>query len=365
MSNKIVLDDYEFKLEDLPNEYKQLKIDKNYNSYEFAINGCYSEISKYNYEILNPSNDQTFKRLFTGDLKINGVTGIERSLSLLNSFLNYNISKLKYLFNEIPSLIGENREGLKVVDLPYLATLSDNSKIIINVEMQTTLPDNLSTRMLSYGHALRNLYNYPVIILLLINKKTINNNSFVIKPCKTFYNKDSQYIEDYVKVISLDLYYFLKLFEAKDDEENLSSYGLKNDAKSWIKLLTINNWSKEIKGVSPKRYPIPKLLMEPDEIISAIQILDNKNESQLIKAAFDEEQDENKRRKVFCLELWINAFKNKLEINDKIVPFHNIEHNLFVKTCNKFLNKNEYSLFVKMLKEKLLLEKCGFDNNLI
>ena len=104
-------------------------------------------------------------------MKINGVTGIGRALSLLNSFLDLKISKLKYLFNEIPSLIGEKREILKVVDLPYIATLSDNKKVIINVEMQTTLSNDLSTRMLSYGYALKNLYDYPVIILLLINKK--------------------------------------------------------------------------------------------------------------------------------------------------------------------------------------------------
>ena len=79
----------------------------------------------------------------------------------------------------------------------------------------------------------------------------------------------------------------------------------------------------------------------------------------------DEEKNENNKREVFSLELWINAFKNNLEINNNIVPFLNIEYNLFIKTCFKYLNKNEYDLFVKMLKEKFLLEKCGFNNNLI
>ena len=169
--NKIILDEYQFKLEDLSKEYQQLNLNNNYKFYEFKIDDCHFELSELNYEILNPSVDQTFKRLFTGDMKINGVTGIGRALSLLNSFLDLKISKLKYLFNEIPSLIGEKRERLKVVDLPYIATLSDNKKVIINVEMQTTLSNDLSTKMLSYGYALKNLYDYPVIILLLINKK--------------------------------------------------------------------------------------------------------------------------------------------------------------------------------------------------
>ena len=69
--------------------------------------------------------------------------------------------------------------------------------------MKTTLLDDLSTRKLSYGYAPKNLYDYPVIILLLINRKTINNNSFVIKPCKFFSPKRSEFIEDFVKVIGM------------------------------------------------------------------------------------------------------------------------------------------------------------------
>ena len=76
--------------------------------------------------------------------------------------------------------------------------------------MKTTLLDDLSTRKLSYGYAPKNLYDYPVIILLLINRKTINNNSFVIKHCKFFSSKRIEFIEDFVKVIGIDLYYFLK-----------------------------------------------------------------------------------------------------------------------------------------------------------
>ena len=98
-----------------------MNVKNNYKYYQFKVNDCYFEFSELNYEILNPSGDQTFKSLFTRDLKINGITGIGRALSLLNSFFDFNISKLTYLFNEIPSLIGKNREGLKVVDLPYIA----------------------------------------------------------------------------------------------------------------------------------------------------------------------------------------------------------------------------------------------------
>ena len=74
----------------------------------------------------------------------------------------------------------------------------------------------------------------------------------------------------------------MKFLKTKNAKEQLLKYGLKNHAKSWIKLLTINNWSKEIEEESPKRYPIPKLLDEPEEIISAIKILVKKNEAQLM-----------------------------------------------------------------------------------
>ena len=59
-SEKIILDDedYIFRLEDL-SEYTKLKE----NHYIFKVNGegLYSE---FNYEIVNPSSDQVFKRLF-------------------------------------------------------------------------------------------------------------------------------------------------------------------------------------------------------------------------------------------------------------------------------------------------------------
>ena len=59
-SEKIILDDDDeecnFRLEDL-SEYKKT----NENKYIFKVNGV-GLFSKFNYEIVNPSSDQAFKR---------------------------------------------------------------------------------------------------------------------------------------------------------------------------------------------------------------------------------------------------------------------------------------------------------------
>jgi len=94
-------------------------------------------------------------------------------------------------------------------------------------------------------------------------------------------------------------------------------------------------------------------------------MLNKKDDAQLVKVIFDEEEKKFNTREVFSLELWINAFKEKLAINVHIVKFFIVEHSLLVKTCFKYLNENEYILFAQMLKENSLLEKYGINNCLI
>ena len=83
---------------------------------------------------------------------------------------------------------------------------------------KTNYYKDLNIRMLSYGYVLKNLYDYPVIILLLLNRKSPIYRSFVIKPCKMIYEK-SIFIEDNVKVICLDLIYFLRHLNDVDTEK--------------------------------------------------------------------------------------------------------------------------------------------------
>ena len=352
-NEKIILDEegFNFKLE-------QLSVYKEGNKYSFFVNDNYL-FSEFNYEIINPSSDQAFKRLFIGNYRINGINGIERALSLLNSFLDLGneitIINLHYLFNEIPSILGEKRENLKVTDLPFIATLSNNKKIVINVEMQTNYYKDLNIRMLSYGYALKNLYDYPVIILLLLNRKSPINRSFVIKPCQMICEK-SIFIEDNVKVICLDLNYFLRYLNNVNKEANLKKFGMKKEASSWIKLFTINYWSTELETAKPKRYPIPMQLDESKEIISAIKILNEKDDAQLIKAIIVEEENEKYTKEVLYLELWINAFQKKLDINNDIVPFPDIHHKQFLNICLSHLDKDNYIQFVQMLEKKNLVK---------
>ena len=241
------------------------------------------------YTIISPSNDQAFKVLFNGKNIINGISGFQRAKSLIKSLLykfpdKKEIVNISYMPNEIPEVWGRNRKKLKVLDCPLLCQMNDNSEYIIDLEMQNYWYDGIDINALSYGNALYNAHNKPVIIILLLLKDSaVKNYSFEIMPYKHNFNEGVyKPIDDNVYVICFDLYYILECMN-KNIQPELNGFEINQEGKAWIKLLTIKEWMRKYNYDTIKRYALPKRLNNSNEIISAINILNQGDDSKLIQ----------------------------------------------------------------------------------
>ena len=338
------------------------------NKHEFSLINSASRISTNEiYKIIDPANDQAFKILFNGSNKINHVTGLERAKSLIESLLykfkgNILIKNIEYCPNEIPEVSGKNREKLKVLDCPLLCKMNDDSDYIIDLEMQTYDYNGLDLNALGYGTALRNAYNLPVIIIVLLLKNSDENNSFEIKPFKRYSNEtEFKPIDDYVYVFCIDLYYILDCIN-NDSIPNLGQLEISTTGKEWIKLLTIRDWMKKLNRGENRRYPLPKNLNNSKEIISAIMVLDSDNNKSLIKKVLKENEMDiiiDEVEKKTQIKNWINAFSLNEKLNQLVIPFPEVAPEFLIKEVkNVLVDKNQCISFVKMLvNEKIIPNK--------
>ena len=266
-------------------------IKRNEDNYIFSLLNFNTVSVDEVYKIIDPSNDQAFKILFNGDYTLNNINGLQRAKSLIQSLLyeingDKIISKLEYLPNEIPEISGNNRRKLRVLDCPFLYSLTDNTKCVIDLEIQNYYYDGLDLNALGYGTALRNIHQLPVIIIVLLLKNSNEDISFEIMPGKKSLNEtEFKPIDDYVWVFCLDLYYILDCINNNSDPQ-LGRLKLSKEGKEWIKLLTIKEWMKKCSKGEISRYPVPKNLNNSKEIINAIKILSSKNNSDLITNSF-------------------------------------------------------------------------------
>ena len=229
---------------------------KNKEKYEFSLlnSPMRVKVDKV-YKIIDPSADQAFKILFNGNFNILKINGLARAKSLIESLLykfknDKIIKKIEYLPNELPEMSGKNREKLRVLDCPFLCQLNDDSQFVVDLEMQNYYFEGLDLNSLGYGTSLRNSFNLPVIIIVLLMKDSDGNNSFEIKPAKRNLNEtEFKLIDDYVYVLCLDLLYILDCIN-DNKEPDLGGLSISQVGKEWIKLLTIKDWMKKLIGLN-------------------------------------------------------------------------------------------------------------------
>ena len=358
---------------DLSGEYLERQ-----GKYKFSLLSSDSRaLSNEIYTIIDPSNDQAFKILFSGHHKINNANGFQRAKSLIESLLyKYNnniiIKNINYWHNEIPELSGHNRKKLKVLDCPFICDMNNGKQYLIDLEMQNYYYDGLDLNSLSYGNALRNACNLPVIIVVLLFKDSTYNKSFEIKPFKKYLNEgEFKEIDDFVDVVCFDLYYILSCIK-ENVESNLNGFEISKEGKTWIKLLTIRDWMErynyKYKDNENKRYPIQKNLNNSKEIISAIMILNSNDNSQLIKIVLKEKEKniiEKDYKDKAIIEVWIQAFlKNKIPYQS-FLSFPEVSSEFLIIKCKKILFKNNCVLFLNWLIENNIIESKNIYQELI
>ena len=363
----------DFNLLNLTGEFREEK-DKKTKQIIYKF-GAYSTderlICNEIYKVFDPSSDQAFKILFNGKYKLKNVDGFGRAKSLINSLLdkfpdNSSIQNIEYWPNEIVKLTGKNREGLKVMDCPLLCTMTNNKQYLIDLEIQNYYFNGIDLNALSCGNALRNASDIPVIILLLLFKQSEYNNSFEIIPFKKYLNEgEFKKIDDFVYVICFDLYYILGCIQNKEEPE-LNGFHLSEEGKKWIKLITIKEWMKKLKGTD--RYPIPKEIMESDELISSIMLLNSSDNSDLVKSVqkekekkIYEEMIENKK----VIEIWIYAFLKNKDVDNEIVTFPKVAPEFLIKICKRILTKINCKFFIRMLINKKIIPSHNIYEELI
>ena len=326
---------------DSPNSIDLLNLSEGYpkgndKKYTFSLLNLDKVSVDEIYKIIDPSNDQAFKILFNGNYTINNINCLQRAKSLIQSLLyeingGKLITSMDFLPNEIPEISGSNRRKLRVLDCPFRCLLADNTKCVIDLEIQNYYYDGLDLNALGYGTALRNAYQSPVIIIVLLLKNSCEDISFEIKPYKKSLNEtDFKPIDDYVSVFCLDLYYVVDCLN-KNTEPELGGLKLSREGKEWIKLLTINHWMNRCENGKIERYPVPQNLNNSKEIINAIKILSSKDNSNIIKNILKEaekniiiENIKNEERFQERIEIWAKTFLHG-KIQDKsIIPFPEI-----------------------------------------
>lgn len=313
------------------------------------------------YRIIDPSNDQAFKSLFIGTTKINNLNGLDRAKSLIESILykfnnKYLIKNCEYIPNEIPEVSGKNRNKIRVVDCPIICEMTDNSKYIIDLEIQNYYYNGVDLNMFDHAASLRNSYDsFPVIVIVLLLKDTYHDvSSFEMKAYKKPFNETNfEIVDDFIWVLFLDLYYIVDCLN-EDREPNLGGLELSHIGKEWIKLLTVKHWmeSGPIGGENDDRYPIPKNLSNSKEIISALMILNSTNNSFITKLVLKEKERQKiieDSNNTLLINLWIDSFLKGKTIDPSIVPFPIISARYLIEECRKKLNENNCSQFVKML----------------
>ena len=318
------------------------------------------------YQIISPSNDQAFKALFNGEYIINGISGFQRAKSLIKSLLykfpdEKKIVNIIYMPNEIPEFLAKNSKKLKILDSPLLCQMNDGSEYIINIDIQNYWYDGIDINALSYGNYIYNAYNKPVIIILLLLKDSaVNNYSCEIIPYKNHFNEGIyKLIDDNVYVICFDLYYILECIN-KNIQPELNGFEINQEGKAWIKLFTIKEWMKKYNNDTIKRYALPKRLNNSNEIISAIIILNQGDNSKLIQNIIQKEENNmliNNIEKNCEIKLWINAFLNGIEPINSIVPFPDVPPESLIIQCKKILDKNKSILFLNWLFTHHIIQK--------
>ena len=318
------------------------------------------------YQIIDPSDEQVFKILFKGDYIINNINGFQRAISLIQSLLyefkgNKIISKLDYLPNEIPEISNIKRNQLRILDYNFLCFFTDNTKYVIDLTIQNYYYDGLDLNALLYGEDLKKAFNLPVIIIVLLLKKSDEKET------------DFKLIDDDVYVFCLDLFYVLDCIESNTEPE-LNGLKLAKEGKEWIKLLTIKHWMRKCKSGDFCRYPVPKNLNNSKEIISAINLLDVFDESKLVKNIPNEDDyiceyyniNVEDVRKKFLIKIWINAFlKGKLP-SLSIIPFPEVANEFLIRSSKSILkNKNDCISFLKWLIENKIVERKDIQQKLI
>ncbi len=263
-------------------------------------NAIFSTISGGNIDIpyrliADSSYDQTFKKIFDWDNIVDGISGQERSKSLLNSIFYPDAGESEFKIRVIESLPKESTRFDKKTPLGALkfdiacrcSCWSDghpHEVKIFDVEMQTCYEAGFVGRLFDYGSTLRTVNDHkPVVILAFLNYVRGEKD----ESCATglFYKDELGNPTIAVKgVVDTQCLYLPTKAKKLLAQEPITIEGKKlgNTGREWLKLLSLRHWATKVSYGSVVRYVVPKLAEGSDPAIkSALTILESVNDLEL------------------------------------------------------------------------------------
>lgn len=249
--------------------------------------------------IVEPTYDQTFKALFTGEAKIESFSGKERLISLLNSLYYpeaddlpdaFKIRRITPLNNEITQIgIQDGSDSLRF-DIAFTceawnenvvgeAVSGSTESSSVDVEMQRAYEPNFAGRLYGYASAMHRKYQKSVKVLAFLNHDGcgFNSSSFRIKPCYIDHvnGQVTGILEGVTDISAIDLGVVANLISAGKNVV-INGKQIQKTGLEWLKLLSIRQWQSSqgkhivtFDGVAP-------------EVKSAMVVLSKCTEQQLI-----------------------------------------------------------------------------------
>ena len=273
------------------------KKENNFGLYSFYLSDN-REIVTHNYsQIVDPSYDQVFKKIFEEGNVFNKIEGKQRLISFLNSIIfpdtenDPRIYEIERLSNESTNMNIGNSLGSLRYDILCKAKCkskyNQKNEKTINIEMQLSCDSHLRKRLINYASTVYKLYNLETIVLCLVNKKSDKDDfttSFTRLITSHQRKKTVENLND-LKIIVLNL---PELIEQINNEVEIivENKKIETIGRNWIKLLGIRNWGlKEF-----HRFILPsEINFECDELKSTFLMLKNTKELDLARAISEQQ----------------------------------------------------------------------------
>lgn len=267
---------------------------------QFTINGnaifntiSHCEANTQYRLIADPSYDQTFKKLFTWNNAVDGITGADRIMSLLNSLFypnagedDFMIRRVEHLPNESTRFGATNALGMLRFDIACRCSCWSNQKIeniqIFDIEMQTCYEASFINRLIDYGSTLRISNNHKrVVVLAFLNYTRNDAQNYALS---LFYkNENGVPVHKFENGIDTYCIYLPSLMDDIINQRQIIIDGnvIGNIGKEWIKLLSLRHWAT--KACYSTKYTVPASANDSNIAIqSALNILSSVNDDELM-----------------------------------------------------------------------------------
>ena len=301
------------------------------------------------YKIPDLSKDNIYKKIFIEKKKFNGIDSIDRCKALVKSIIKEKDTFIEKL-DELESDVVKDRNL-------FVASLSNNSKYIISLEIQNYNFNGINLNALIYGKELQKETNLPVlIIVLLIKDSDIKITDFEYGDNESIYKE----LYDNVYILCLDLYYIYYCLE-RDKIPDLKGFSLTEEGNQWVKLFLIRAWGT-ITGCIPEYpnyYYLPKPLKGSKEIINTVELLNITKDEEIFDTYLMNKEKKLQAEEIEltkCIEFLITEYLNGNDIKNGENIFSKVAPEFLMKICKNKMSKEKSQNFLNYLYKAKLLE---------